>query len=175
MDKVAKRLVIYRLTDIDAIQAQGLSISSSIAIVDFDSIDLPEHLMGFILPVHGTHSKKLEHIQAAPEFIQLVRRNIANLAIQRPRRLGAQRAFFIAFGGRRRPRDFVYCLETFIKQHNCKVRPIVCVVDLIRGQEHEVARSAAVAWRNSTAAGIVIATFAYTLFAKPLRSPDAML
>ena len=88
-----------------------------------------------------------------------VARSIANIAIQRPR-LGAQRAFPIAFEGRRRSGDIVHCLEAYIEQCSWKVRPIVCVLNLVHGPEHDAAHGAAVAWCNATATGMVIATFA---------------
>ena len=48
IDEVAKGLDIYRLTDLDMIRAQGPSVSSSFAFVDFAGLDIPEPPLGFV-------------------------------------------------------------------------------------------------------------------------------
>ena len=159
IDEAAKGLEHHRLTDEDWWQALGPSISSSLAFIDYAGLDVPEPPLGFVSPGHGTKSKQLDRVAAAPAFVPPARRNIANLAIQRPR-LGAQSAFLIAFGGRRRSGDIVHCLEAYIDKRSWKVRPAVCVLDLVHGREHDAARGAAVGWCNATATGMVIATFA---------------
>ena len=143
----------------DWLQALGPSISSSLAFCDDAGLDSPERPLGFVSPGHGTKSQQLERVAAAPAFDPFVRRSFANLAIQRPR-LGAQRASPIAFGGRRGSGDIVHCLEAYIDKCSWKVRPVVYMLDLVHGQEHDAARGAAVAWCNATATGMVIATFA---------------
>ena len=110
IEEVARGLELHRLTDLDPVRAHGPSISSPLAFIEHEGSDLPEPPEGFVGPGHASDTQRLARVKAAPAAVAPVSSDIANLFVQRPS-FGAERAFLIAFGGRRRPGDIVHCLE----------------------------------------------------------------
>ena len=135
--EVAKGLELTRLNTQDPEQALGPLICESLMYIGLKHFDVPHPPCGFALHQKGTEVNRLARVAAAT-FDKPVARPLSDL-VSLPPTLAPQRAFLIAFGGRRRSSDIVDHMQQFVASHSWTVVPVVCVLDLVVG-----CRSAAV-------------------------------
>ena len=129
-------------------------------LASFDVIELPP---GYFVAERGTEEVRQARIarrcvHAVHSAFQRSRPPSDFGSIRLP--LVAQRAFLVAFGGRRRPGDIIDHLGAYIRAQNWICAPIICVLDLVHGEHHDAAKGAAVGWCRAILCGLCIGVLA---------------
>ena len=157
--EVAKGLELKRLNRDDPIQAYGPLLRHSDAWCRVRG-EPPLPPAGFVVPGKGTAAARTCRQRFAEIFCPRAAPRPVEDTVKIPPTLGPQRAILIAFGGRRRQGDIVWHLERMVAAHTWGgTAPVICVLDLVHGQQHDAARGAARAWINAVLAGMVVGIF----------------